>query len=302
MQINKAALAALFRGYRVIYDAAFHGSAPESTDLYMVTQSNAAEELYHWLGAFPGMKKLVGEVVIENVAANKFAIANEEFESTVSVKRADIERNAAGIYNPLFSGMGAAAAEHPDEMLASLLENAFTDKDYTGTAFFAANKPHEPGNNKSTKFTNKGTKKLAASSYSEAKAAFKSLKNAYGRPMGIGRNLTLVVSPDKEDAAREILVATRNAAGADNIHQGTATLKVLSRLSGEAWFLMDLSRPVRPFILQKEVPIEFNSLTTEESDHVFLKKEYLYQAYGRYNAGYGLPQLAWGSDGTTDPS
>ncbi len=301
MQINASTLAALFRGYRVIYDDAFHAASPESTDLFMVTQSNSAEEIYHWLGAVPGMKKLVGEIVIENVAANKFSIVNEEFESTVGVKRADIERNAAGLYNPLFSGMGAAAAEHPDELLADLLNGSFTATDYTGAAFFAANKKHEPNNSKSATFSNKGTKRLAASTYSTAKAALKGIKNAQGRPMGIGRSLTLVVSPENEDTAREILLAERNAAGATNIQRGTAELKVLSRLSGPAWFLMDLSRPVKPFILQRETPIELNSLTSETSDHVFKKKEYLYQAYGRYNGGYGLPQLSYGSTGADAP-
>ena len=39
------------------------------------------------------------------------------------------------------------------------------------------------------------------------------------------------------------------------------------------------------------------TLTQPDSDHVFKKHEFLYQAYGRYNAGYGLPELAFGSTG-----
>lgn len=301
MQINQATLAALYKGYRTLYLASFHGATPQSGPIAMRTPSGGASEIYHWLGSVPGMKKLIGEIAIENIGASNWTIVNEEFESTVGVKQAHIEQDSYGLYNPMFSAMGQAAAEHPDELIADLLTNGFTALDYTGLAFFAANKPHEPNDSKSLKFTNKGTKKLAASSYSLAKTALRGMKNSKGRPMGLGKKLTLVVSPDKEDTAREILLAEKNAAGATNIYQGTAELLVFNRLSGEKWFLMESGTPIKPIILQEEKPVTLASLTSMESDHVFKKHEFLYQAYGRYNAGYGLPQLIWGSDGTTDP-
>lgn len=299
MQINQANLSALYKGYRTLFERGLHGAEVQSRPLAMRVPSGSAEEVYAWLGALPGMKELVGEVQIENAAANSWSIANKEFESTVAVKQAHIERDTYGVYNPMFEGLGVAAREHEDELIADLLADGFTAKDYTGLAFFAANKPHDPDNSKSAKFTNKGTKKLTAASYVEARAAIKGLKNAKGRPMGIGRELTLVVSPAKEQDAREILEAERNSAGATNVNRGTAKLLVLDRLEGEPWFLLDLSRPVKPVIFQDEKAVALASLTSMDSDHVFKHHEFLYQAYGRYNAGYGLPQLAWGSNGTT---
>lgn len=301
MQLNEANLSALYKGYRTIFLDALHGAATEAEPLYMRTSSGGAEEIYHWLGAFPGMKKLLGEVVIENLAANKFTITNDEFESTIGVKQAAIERDSYGIYNPMFMAMGQAAGEHPDELIADLLSGGFTTADYTTKNFFDTAKKHEPDNNKSGTFTNKGTKKLAASSYSEAKTALRSLKNAKGRPMGLGKKLLLICAPEKEDTARAILKAEKDAAGATNIYAGTADILVLSRLEGEPWFLMDVSRPIKPFIFQDEKPVQMSSLTSMESDHVFKNHEFLYQAYGRYNAGYGLPQLIWGSNGTVNP-
>lgn len=301
MQINQSNLAALYKGYRTTFLDALHGADPQSAAVAMETSSSSAEEIYHWLGAFPGMKELIGEITIENIAASKFAIVNKEFESTVGVKKADIERDTYGIYNPMFQAMGQAAGEHRDELVAALLSGGFTTTDYTGKNFFDTAKRHEPENNKSKTFTNRGTKTLAASSYSEAKTAIKSVKNAHGRPMGLGRKLTLIVSPANEDAAREILQAERDSSGATNIHYGTAELLVLDRLEGQPWFLMDSGRAVKPLIFQNESPVAFHSLTSETSDHVFKHKEFLYQAYGRYNAGYGLPQLIWGSNGTTAP-
>ncbi len=298
MQINQANLAALFKGYRTLFLEAMHGATPEWVKLAMETSSTAGEELYHWLGSVPGMKKLVGEIVIENLSAAKYSITNEEFESTVGVKQADIERDTYGVYNPLMSAMGLAAAEHPDELVADLLIDGFTNLDYTGTAFFAANKPHIIGETKN-KFSNKGTKKLSATNYEAARANIKGRLNSQGRPMNLGRKLLLIVSPSYEATARQILIADRSANGADNINKGTADLLVWPRLaaSEHAWFLLDVGYPVRPLIVQIEKRPTIASLTNMESDHVFKHHEFLYQGYGRYNAGYGLSQLAYGSTG-----
>ena len=63
------------------------------------------------------------------------------------------------------------------------------------------------------------------------------------------------------------------------------------------WFLLETAFPIRPLILQVEKEPTFASLTNPDSDHVFKRHEFLYQTYGRYNGGYGLPQLAVGSTG-----
>ncbi len=143
MQINQANLAALFRGYRVQYLEAYQAAKPQWAEVAMKTSSTSAEELYHWLGAVPGMRKLIGEIVIQNLSATKYAIANDEFESTIAVKQADIERDSYGIYNPLFSAMGLSAAEHPDELVTALLVNGFTTKDYTTKNFFDTTKRND---------------------------------------------------------------------------------------------------------------------------------------------------------------
>src|ERR1017187_2949933 len=130
MKIKQATLQALFKGYRVQFLDAYQGAKPMWPGIAMQTPSNAAEEIYHWLGSVPGMRKLVGEIAIQNLTASNYSIKNDEFESTITVKQADIERDAYGAYNPLFQSMGLAAAQHPDELVSQLLINGFTQKDY----------------------------------------------------------------------------------------------------------------------------------------------------------------------------
>ena len=302
MQINQSSLSAVYRGYRVIFLEALHSAAPMGMPLAMKTPSTAAEEVYHWLGAVPGMKELIGEIAINNLAASNYTIRNKEWVDTIGVKQASIERDTYGVYNAQFQAMGQAGAEHPDELLANLLIGGFTTLDYTGKNFFDTNKLHDTGH--ATTFSNKATAALTSASFEIGRTNIKSRLNAEGRPMNLGRKLVLVVPPALESVGRQILQAdyVQGASAAiTNVNKGTAELMIWPRLAAQPayWFLLDIGSAVKPLIFQEEKPIALTSLTNPESDHVFKNHEFLYQGYGRYNAGYGLPQLAYGSNGTT---
>lgn len=301
MQINKTTLRGLYQSFRTIFMEAYQSSPDQiARAIAMTTTSTAAEEVYHWLGALPGMKKLIDEIKIENVKAHNYTIVNDEWEDTIGVKMADIERDREGIYTPMLRTMGDVARQHDGEQLAALLIAGFTQTCYTGKAFFAADHEPIPGG---TKFTNKGTKKLSQANFRAARENIRTRKNAAGRIMGLGRDLVLLVSPKNESLGLEILTAERSDNGKTNVDRGTARLVVWPELSGagtgEEWFLFDAGHPMQPLILQEEVPVDLLALDNPESDHVFKKKEFLYQAYKRAGYGYGLPELIWGSDGTT---
>ena len=65
--------------------------------------------------------------------------------------------------------------------------------------------------------------------------------------------------------------------------------------AGDAWFLLDTSRGVRPLIWQEREAYDFQGIVSPNDEHVFLNDEYLYGVRARVNAGYGLWQLAYGS-------
>lgn len=65
--------------------------------------------------------------------------------------------------------------------------------------------------------------------------------------------------------------------------------------SGPAWYLLDLSRAVRPIIWQERVPYKFTALDRDTDEHVFMRDEYIYGVRARVNAGFGLWQLAYAS-------
>lgn len=66
--------------------------------------------------------------------------------------------------------------------------------------------------------------------------------------------------------------------------------------AGTPWFLLDVSRVIKPIILQ--VRRDFGTLVSkdkETDDNVFDRNEYVYGVEARMNVGYGFWQQAWGS-------
>jgi phage major head subunit gpT-like protein len=66
--------------------------------------------------------------------------------------------------------------------------------------------------------------------------------------------------------------------------------------AGPAWYLLDMSRVIKPVILQQRRAFEFvNKSDPRNSDHVFMTNGFLYGTDGRLNTGYGFWQLAYAS-------
>ncbi len=70
--------------------------------------------------------------------------------------------------------------------------------------------------------------------------------------------------------------------------------------SGTGWYLMDLSRPIKPIILQMRKAPEFVAMDKPDDQNVFMRKKFIYGVDDRKNVGFGLWQLAYGSKQTLD--
>lgn len=71
--------------------------------------------------------------------------------------------------------------------------------------------------------------------------------------------------------------------------------------AGTPWFLLDVSRAIKPILLQ--VRRDFGQLVAKDKDtddNVFDRNEYVYGVDARMNVGYGFWQQAWGSKQTLD--
>lgn len=70
--------------------------------------------------------------------------------------------------------------------------------------------------------------------------------------------------------------------------------------AGNAWFLLDTSKVIKPIIFQKRRDYNFVAKTSLTDDNVFEKNEFVWGSDARVNVGYGLWQMAVRSRQTLD--
>ncbi|PTQ91268.1 Mu-like prophage major head subunit gpT family protein [Agitococcus lubricus] len=300
MLVNKAALTTLYVSMSAIFNNAFDAAPSQWQEIAMLVPSTTATNDYSWLSNFPQMKKWIDEKAIKSLAAFKYSIENEDWETTVEVDRNHIEDDQYGIYKPQAMMAGESAKQLPDEIVFDLVNKAFDNKCYDGKAFFATD--HKVGK---TTASNKGTKKLsiatlaaAQASYGAARIALMKLKSDEGRSLNIKPNI-LLVPPALADIANALMTVDRLEDGKSNIYKGAAKVVVDNRLtSDDAWFLLDTTKAIKPFIYQERKKPTFVSQTDLSSDDVFSRKKFKFGAEARAAGGYGFWQLAYGSDGS----
>lgn len=292
MIVNQQALHGLSVSYSTAYNKSFDATQSNYQMIATTVPSSTGEQDYKWLGQMPRMKEWIGEREVQSLAAYDYLIKNKLFEMTVGVPRDDIEDDKYGVYTPLFSNMGEAAALHPDELVFGALMDGFKELCYDKKTFFATD--HEMDGKK---FSNRGTAELSAESYEAARAAIMSIRGDKGKSLKLVPDL-LVVPPALEKEGRLILEADQ-INGTTNVLKGTAKLLVEPELAEhpDYWFLLCTNRFLKPIIFQERKKIKFTSLTKETDQNVFLNNQFLYGADGRSNAGYGFWQMAYGSTG-----
>jgi phage major head subunit gpT-like protein len=303
MVITQGNVAAIFKGYTTKFWEAFAGSpAPMSEQLTMNVPSSGLSEEHNWLSATAGIRELVDEATVNPLRAQNYAIVNKEYEETLGLRQLDVLGDRFGILAPRLQILGANARYYRDIMLGDLLVKAFdgTTTDYMDGTFFASNKTAYAG---ATAFTNVTTGRLTAARFSAARANLKKRTNHAGRILGLGRDLTLIVGPDDEQTALEILSAERLENGATNVNKGTAKLIVwpqIAAISGldRSWYLVDMASPFKPFIHQTLLDWSYFTVDNPQDSFVLKYHEFLYQIYSARAVGFGFPECIYGSDGT----
>ncbi len=82
---------------------------------------------------------------------------------------------------------------------------------------------------------------------------------------------------------------------------GSGTVSNSGGGSGAAWFLLDTTRPLKPLIYQLRREFNIVMLGADPTDEeIFKRKQFLYGADGRCNAGFGFWQQCFGSKQTLD--
>lgn len=303
MQITSQSLEAIKYSINTIYQQAFLEAQAWWMKVAMKVPSTGKEVRYGWMKQIPKMREWIGERMVHSLESADYAIKNKKFELTIGIKRDDIEDDSIGLYSPTLQMMGGQAKKHPDDLITDLFRLGQSMLCFDGQAFFSASHPTQKGASTYQNYWSTGMA-LNAANYGIVRAAMRTILGDDGRPLGVNPNL-LVVPPQLETTAFNIInaqfiaptVATSgNAAGVmqENPFKGTANILVIDELGVDptAWYLLDTSRPIKPFVFQERRPPTTLAQTDLTSDNVFNLGEYRYGVDSRDNAGFGLPFLA----------
>ncbi|GAB6035819.1 Mu-like prophage major head subunit gpT family protein [Fundidesulfovibrio butyratiphilus] len=142
--ITPVLISALFTGYRAEYQRVF-GETPTAWDrVATLMPSTSKSNTYGWLGQFPALREWIGPRTLKDMAAHGYSIVNKLFESTVGVKRTDVEDDEVGVYKPLFGEMGRAVKSFPDELVYGLLKLGLATACFDEQFFFDTDHPVYP--------------------------------------------------------------------------------------------------------------------------------------------------------------
>ena len=299
MLVNAQNLTAVFVNLKTIFNKAFEAAPSQWQETTMLVPSGSSQNDYAWLSRFPRMRKWLGDKVIKSLAAFKYTIVNDDWETTVEVDRNDIEDDQIGIYAPMAQEAGFSSKQLPDEIDADLKNGAFAGTCYDGQYFYDTDHPVAGASvsNKGTAALSAATTAAAAASYGAARTAIMSITDDEGRPLGLIPDV-LEVPPALEATARLICESDKLTDQSPNPYKGTAEVLVNPRLtSSTAWFLHVTNRPLKPFVFQQRKAPVFVSQTDMNADNVFMRKNYLFGAEARCAGGYGLWQMSYGSTG-----
>lgn len=164
--ITPALIQSLKTAFQKHFQDGLETAPSEYSKIATVVQSTTASNTYGWLGQFPQFREWIGDRVLNDMAAHGYAISNKLWESTVGVKRTDIEDDNLGIYTPMFNEAGRASAALPDELVFSMLAKGDSELCHDGQNFFDTEHPVFP------QVDGTGTPELVSNIYSGAGAAW----------------------------------------------------------------------------------------------------------------------------------
>ena len=83
--IRSAQITAAFTAFNGMFQRGLGVAPNDHLSFVTETISTTSEEEYPWLGEMPGMRKWVGDRVLNNLKEYGFKIRNEDFEDTIQV-------------------------------------------------------------------------------------------------------------------------------------------------------------------------------------------------------------------------
>lgn len=261
----------------------------------MRVPSNGYDEKYGWAGAFPGMREFVGDRVFGQLTAADYALINRHWESSLIIKRNDLDDDRTGMYGPVLGEMGLEAAYHPDELLFETIVNGESAESFDGVAFYSTSHVWNKSGTQSNNITAPAVDP-ANPTPDEFLAAFENArKSMLGYKKDNGKfwhrptlnklgNLLLTVPTGMEVSATKALTVQLSGGGNTHVVIEQAEIQPVQYLANAAKFqLHKTGSPFGPFVYQDRAPLKTETKGLNDIE----TKDVKFMTESRYAIGYG---------------
>lgn len=297
MALNTAKYEVLLNTLTAKFNMAADQAEPFYPQVCYVHPSSRLTETFGMLGNMPGIREWLGDRKFKELRAMDFSISNKLWESSLLIKKTDVDDDHVGLYGPVMENLAMEAVYHPDELLfLTMIANGGSTLIWDNQYFFDSD--HSWGDSGTqTNLLTPAAVSISAVTALEFRAAFNAArlkllgyKNDQGKLFNrtIIRklsNLLLLVPPELEDVAR-------TAFQANILSNNTVVTIDVPRIESSAlltnsavFYLFNLASPLKPFIFQAR-----EALHTETAGATDLEtKDLKFMTQARYNMGY----FAW---------
>lgn len=303
----QGAINRIFQQFDINRIKAFNEAPVVWSKYAMETTSSSRSTLLAWLGNQGVVREWLGSRVQNEMGTRSWEIINREWELSYTFKVNQIRDDLTGLIADavmMARQNGAQWAQHEDLLCANTLEAGLTATCYDGQPFFDTAHPVDVDGITTGTYSNKLSGVLTHANFNAALVQRSKFKLENGAPMiPPGSKLYLVVPPDLDLAADQILVVKNLSAAASYGLFGTAGMsenplvgkaeKVVNAYltSTTRWYLTTEYNGMKPIILQRRQGVEQQELGPGSQPY-YDKKEIKIGGDARYAASYSLPPLA----------
>jgi phage major head subunit gpT-like protein len=261
-----------------------------------IINSTGADEKYAWLGSMPTVREWLGDRAFKELRAANFVLENKHWESSLLIKKTDIDDDRLGMYDMLMPDMGARAVQHPDKLLFDVIVGGESAECWDGQNFFDTD--HAWGSsgaqdNDLTFDATTGTTPTVEefkTAYRNAVTALLGFKDDNGQPLNqptVGRlsDLTVLVPLGLRSMAYDA-TESQILSNSTNVVIDRPTIAASPFLTDATKFYVFYTGSfLKPFVFQARQPLsrQMKGMTDSET------KDVKFMTEARYNIGY----LAW---------
>lgn len=282
----------LLSGLKTEFQKWYAGVSPMYPEIATEVPSMKAEEVYAWLWDNPQLKEWRDEKAPKSLLEHGFTVVNKDYEATIAVDRNALKDEQYGQIKLRAMNLGTTAKKGYDRVLTQLIESGHTTMCYDGQNFFDTD--HEEWTSGiQTNYSASG-KALSATSVKEIISTMRQYKSDTGEYVWV--NPTHIMVPTGlEFTAKELFDPTFVNVTTDPAKATLGwLLKVIvnpyltnaGTVANSAYYIMDLTWVVKPFIFQNREAMKFVPLDKDTDYESFMRKTLYYSAEARFAFAY----------------